>query len=130
MCLLPPTRAYRADSAPRFTPRLGHNTRLRWPNIDINERFLQMCAQDIRVAPGVVYYDRFHQNTTFPGAKRGNHPADIVILPPSAEVAARATLLPVYLLRYKRGGEWRLVVIANAHSVAHARMVAAGPYRD
>jgi hypothetical protein len=32
----------------------------------------------------------------------------------------------VYLLRYKRDGEWRLVVIADAYSVAHARMVAAG----
>jgi hypothetical protein len=32
---------------------------------------------------------------------------------------------PMYLLRYKREGEWRLVVIADAYSVAHARMVAA-----
>jgi len=32
----------------------------------------------------------------------------------------------VYLLRYKRDGEWRLVVIASAYSVAHARMIAAG----
>jgi hypothetical protein len=32
----------------------------------------------------------------------------------------------VYLLRYKRDGEWRLVVIADAYSVAHARMLAAG----
>jgi hypothetical protein len=32
----------------------------------------------------------------------------------------------MYLLRYKREGEWRLVVIAEAYSVAHARMVAAG----
>jgi hypothetical protein len=32
----------------------------------------------------------------------------------------------MYLLRYKREGEWRLVVIADAYSVAHARMVAAG----
>jgi hypothetical protein len=32
----------------------------------------------------------------------------------------------VYLLHYKRNGEWRLVVIANAYSVAHARMIAAG----
>jgi hypothetical protein len=32
----------------------------------------------------------------------------------------------VYLLRYKRDGEWRFVVIANAYSVAHARMIAAG----
>ena len=32
----------------------------------------------------------------------------------------------MYLLRYRRDGEWRLVVIANAYSVAHARMVAAG----
>jgi hypothetical protein len=32
----------------------------------------------------------------------------------------------VYLLRYKRDGEWRFVVIADAYSVAHARMVAAG----
>jgi hypothetical protein len=29
-------------------------------------------------------------------------------------------------LRYKRDGEWRMVVIADAYSVAHARMVAAG----
>jgi hypothetical protein len=32
----------------------------------------------------------------------------------------------VYLLRYKRDGEWRVVVIASAYSVAHARMIAAG----
>jgi hypothetical protein len=32
----------------------------------------------------------------------------------------------VYLLRYKRDGEWRVVVIASAYSVVHARMVAAG----
>jgi hypothetical protein len=32
----------------------------------------------------------------------------------------------MYLLRYKREGEWRVVVIAEAYSVAHARMVAAG----
>ena len=32
----------------------------------------------------------------------------------------------MYLLRYKRDGEWRLVMIANAYSVAHARMIAAG----
>jgi len=32
----------------------------------------------------------------------------------------------VYLLRYKHDGEWRVVVIAGAYSVAHARMVAAG----
>jgi hypothetical protein len=32
----------------------------------------------------------------------------------------------VDLLRYKRDGEWRVVVIANAYSVAHARMIAAG----
>ena len=32
----------------------------------------------------------------------------------------------MYLLRYKRDGEWRLVVIAEAYSVAHARMAAAG----
>ena len=31
----------------------------------------------------------------------------------------------MYLLRYKREGEWRVVVITNAYSVAHARMVAA-----
>jgi hypothetical protein len=31
----------------------------------------------------------------------------------------------MYLLRYKRDGEWRLVVIDDAYSVAHARMVAA-----
>jgi len=28
----------------------------------------------------------------------------------------------VYLLRYKRDGEWRVVMIANAVSVAHPRM--------
>jgi hypothetical protein len=32
----------------------------------------------------------------------------------------------MYLLRYKREGEWRVVVITNAYSVAHARMAAAG----
>jgi hypothetical protein len=32
----------------------------------------------------------------------------------------------VYLLRYKRDGEWRVVMITNAYSVAHARMIAAG----
>jgi hypothetical protein len=32
----------------------------------------------------------------------------------------------MYLLRYKREGEWRLVLIADAYSVAHARMIAAG----
>jgi len=32
----------------------------------------------------------------------------------------------MYLLRYKRDGEWRVVVVADAYSVAHARMVAAG----
>jgi hypothetical protein len=32
----------------------------------------------------------------------------------------------MYLLRYKRGDQWRVVVIAEAYSVAHARMVAAG----
>jgi hypothetical protein len=32
----------------------------------------------------------------------------------------------MYLLRYKRDGEWRLVIIAEAYSVAHARMIAAG----
>jgi hypothetical protein len=31
----------------------------------------------------------------------------------------------VYLLRYKRDGEWRVVVITDAHSVAHARLLAA-----
>jgi len=31
----------------------------------------------------------------------------------------------MYLLRYMREGEWRVVVIADAYSVAHARMVAA-----
>ena len=31
----------------------------------------------------------------------------------------------MYLLRYKRGGEWRLVLIADAYSVAHARIIAA-----
>jgi hypothetical protein len=37
----------------------------------------------------------------------------------------------MYLLRYKRDGEWCVVVITNAYSVAHARMVAArlGPGR-
>jgi len=33
---------------------------------------------------------------------------------------------PMYLLRYIRKGEWRVVVIADAYSVGHARMVAAG----
>jgi len=32
----------------------------------------------------------------------------------------------MYLLRYKRRDQWRVVVIADAYSVAHARMVAAG----
>jgi len=32
----------------------------------------------------------------------------------------------MYLLRYKRDGDWRVAVIAEAYSVAHARMVAAG----
>ena len=32
----------------------------------------------------------------------------------------------MYLLRYMRKGEWRVVVIADAYSVAHARMIAAG----
>jgi hypothetical protein len=32
----------------------------------------------------------------------------------------------MYLLRYKRDGPWRVVMIANAYSVAHARMTAAG----
>ena len=32
----------------------------------------------------------------------------------------------MYLLRYKRDGQWRVVMIGNACSVAHARMVAAG----
>jgi len=32
----------------------------------------------------------------------------------------------MFLLRYKRDGEPRLVVIANAYSVAHARLLAAG----
>ena len=32
----------------------------------------------------------------------------------------------MYLLRYKRDGDWRVVVIASAYSVAHARMIAAG----
>jgi hypothetical protein len=32
----------------------------------------------------------------------------------------------MYLLRYKRDGEFRFVMIATAYSVAHARMVAAG----
>jgi len=32
----------------------------------------------------------------------------------------------MYLLRYRRDGEWRLVLVANAYSVAHARMIAAG----
>ena len=32
----------------------------------------------------------------------------------------------MYMLRYKRDGDWRVVVIASAYSVAHARMVAAG----
>jgi hypothetical protein len=32
----------------------------------------------------------------------------------------------VYLLRYKRDGQWRVVVIADACGVAHARIMAAG----
>jgi hypothetical protein len=32
----------------------------------------------------------------------------------------------MYLLRYKRDGDWRVVVIPDAYSVAHARIVAAG----
>jgi hypothetical protein len=32
----------------------------------------------------------------------------------------------MYLLRYRREGEWRVVIIANAYSVAHARILAAG----
>jgi hypothetical protein len=32
----------------------------------------------------------------------------------------------MHLLRYKRDGGWRLVIIAEAYSVAHARMIAAG----
>jgi hypothetical protein len=32
----------------------------------------------------------------------------------------------MYLLRYKHGGQLRVVMIANAYSVAHARMAAAG----
>jgi len=32
----------------------------------------------------------------------------------------------MYMLRYRRDGELRMVVIADAYSVAHARMVAAG----
>jgi hypothetical protein len=32
----------------------------------------------------------------------------------------------MYLLRYKRDGQFRVVMIANAYSVAHARMMAAG----
>jgi len=32
----------------------------------------------------------------------------------------------MYLLRYRREAEWRVVVIADAYSVAHARMIAAG----
>jgi len=32
----------------------------------------------------------------------------------------------MYMLRYRRDGELRMVVIAEAYSVAHARMVAAG----
>jgi hypothetical protein len=32
----------------------------------------------------------------------------------------------MYLLRYKRDGDWRVVVISDAYSVAHARMIAAG----
>src|SRR5690348_7770483 len=31
----------------------------------------------------------------------------------------------MYLLRYRREGEWRVVIIANAYSVAHARILAA-----
>jgi hypothetical protein len=32
----------------------------------------------------------------------------------------------MYLLRYKLDGEWRLVVVDRAYSMAHARMLAAG----
>ena len=32
----------------------------------------------------------------------------------------------MYLLRYKRDGQLRFVMISSAYSVAHARMVAAG----
>ena len=32
---------------------------------------------------------------------------------------------PTYFLRYKRDGQWRVVMIGNAYSVAHARMLAA-----
>jgi len=32
----------------------------------------------------------------------------------------------MYLLRYRREAEWRVVVIADAYPVAHARMLAAG----
>jgi hypothetical protein len=32
----------------------------------------------------------------------------------------------MYLLRYQRDGDLRVVVIANAYSVAHARLLAAG----
>jgi len=32
----------------------------------------------------------------------------------------------MYMLRYRRDGELRMVVIADAYSLAHARMVAAG----
>jgi hypothetical protein len=39
---------------------------------------------------------------------------------------APATLINVYLLRYERDCAWRVVVIADAYSVAHARMVVAG----
>ena len=38
----------------------------------------------------------------------------------------RHPVRPMYLLRYRRDGELRAVVIANAYSVAHARMIAAG----
>ena len=31
----------------------------------------------------------------------------------------------MYFLRYKRDGQWRVVMIGNAYSVAHARMLAA-----
>ena len=60
------------------------------------------------------------------GGRPINHPPGRAIAPPSGGPGGPAYSGLMYLLRYKRDGEWRLVVIAEAYSVAHARMVAAG----
>jgi hypothetical protein len=54
-----------------------------------------------------------------------NHPAGTVVWPTFRRTGGAANLAHVYLLRYKRDGSWRFVVIASAYSVAHARMIAA-----